>query len=276
MRKAAVFALLILLFSCNSDPSSDYDTSIPIPKTETIPPPAPVSFKVTNVFPHDPTSFTQGLEFHDGKLYEGTGELRQSKLRIVDITTGKADKSHTIEDPTIFGEGITILNKRIFQLTWQNKKIFEYNLHDITKPVRTYTWNHEGWGATNNGYELIISDGTSNIYFVTPDTMNKKMNINKIISVRDHRGAVNMLNELELINGSLFANRWMTDEILKIDTSNGHVVGVLNLKGLMPQYAPEVFLDDGAVLNGIAYDSASKKVYITGKDWPKLFEMEIQ
>ncbi|MCO6498309.1 MAG: glutaminyl-peptide cyclotransferase [Chitinophagaceae bacterium] len=275
MRAAAISILLIFLFSCNGDPSNDYDPSLPIPKTETIPAPTPIPFKVTGIYPHDPTSFTQGLEFFDGILYEGTGELKKSKLRVVDIKSGKPLKSHTIEDPTIFGEGITILNNRIFQLTWQNKKIFEYTLNDITKPIRTYNWNHEGWGATNNGKELIISDGTSNIYFVTPDENGSKMNINKIISVRDNKGPVDRLNELELIDGALYANRWLTDDILRIDTANGHVTGIMNLRGLMKQYAPEAFLGESAVLNGIAYDSAGKKVYITGKDWPKLFEMEL-
>lgn len=265
----------LLLFSCNNNASSDYDKTLPMPKTYNIPPPVAIIFTVDAVHPHDPSAFTQGLEFFKGKIYEGTGELEKTRLRIVDIKSGIAVKEHKIQDKSIFGEGITILNNKLYQLTWQNNKIFVYNLNDITQPINTLNWSREGWGATNDGKNIIISDGTSQLYFTEPDENKKEMKINKILTVISNRGEVDSLNELELIDGYVYANRWLTDEIVKIDTANGHVVGVINLKGLLQQYAPGVSVNDGAVLNGIAYDSATKKMYITGKDWPKLFEMRL-
>lgn len=273
-RNLILIATAVLLYSCTGCGSEpDHDSSLPMPVT--VPPPHAIIFKVTNVYPHDPTSFTQGLEYHDGKIYEGTGEKTASKLRIVNIKTGVPEKSHTIEDPDIFGEGITILNNKIYQLTWQNNKIFEYNINDITKPVKTYDWPHEGWGLTNNGHELIISDGTPTLYFVTPDDTGNRMKINKTLSVRNNFGLVDSINELELIDGSVYANRWLTNDVLVIDTITGYVTGVMNFTGIMKQYDPGAVLPDGAVLNGIAYDSASKRLFITGKDWPKLFEIEL-
>lgn len=265
----------LLIISCNNDSSKDYDDSLPKPAYMSIPPPAPILFKVENTYPHDPKSFTQGLEFYKGKLYEGTGEFQESKLRIVNIKTGVAEQSHTIADPLIFGEGITILNGKIYQLTWMNNKIFEYNLNDISKPVRTFHWNSEGWGATNNGREIIISDGSSKLFFTVPDEKSGQMKINKVLSVMSNTGAMDSLNELELINGYVYANRWMTDEILKIDTSNGHVTGIMNLKGLLKQYVPDENVGEEAVLNGIAYDSTTHKMYVTGKHWPRLFEIKL-
>lgn len=274
--RCILFFCALALLSCNSGSNESYDSSLPSTQGFHIPPPAPLMFKVENIYPHDPSSFTQGLEFHKGKLYEGTGELTHSKLRIIDPKTGKLLKEHHISDDKIFGEGITILGGKVYQLTWQNHKIFEYDLNDISKVTRTYAWNREGWGATNNGREIIISDGTSKLYFVVPDPNSGTMKINKILTVIDNRGEVDSLNELELIDGSVFANIWMEDNIVKIDTSNGHVTGILHLKGLMQQYAPQAILGEGAVLNGIAYDSTKKKLFITGKNWPRLFEISLQ
>lgn len=272
LRGLSFIAIAISLFSCGGS-TPDHDSSLPMPVT--VPAPRAVIFKVTNVYPHDPSSFTQGLEYHDGKLYEGTGELKMSKLRVVNIKTGVPEKSHTIEDPDIFGEGITILNNKIYQLTWQNSKIFEYDINNINQPVQTYDWPHEGWGLTNNGHELIISDGTSTLYFVTPDPSANRMKINKTISVRNNFGLVDNINELELIDGAVYANKWLTNDILVIDTTSGYVTGVMNMAGIMQQYAPGTALPEGAVLNGIAYDSTSKRLFITGKDWPRLFEIEL-
>jgi len=275
INKLLFIAILFLLISCNNNSTPDYDSSLPVPKTNNIEAPASIMFSVDGVYPHDPQAFTQGLEFHDGKLYEGTGEYKQSRLRIVDIKTGKVDKEYKIPDSSIFGEGITIFKNKIYQLTWQNNKIFVYNLNDITHPISTFNWSRQGWGATNDGNQIIVSDGSSKLFFVQPDENRKEMKINKILTVVDNRGEVDSLNELELIGGSVYANRWLTDDIVKIDTSNGHVVGIMNLSGLLPQYDPGVKVDDGAVLNGIAYDSTTRKLYITGKDWPKLFEMKL-
>ncbi|MEO5648538.1 MAG: glutaminyl-peptide cyclotransferase [Ginsengibacter sp.] len=269
--------ILLLFFSCNNNASSDYDKTIPMPKAYDIAAPASIIFTIDSVYPHDPSAFTQGLEFFKGKLYEGTGELGKTRLRIVDIKTGVAEKEHKISDDSIFGEGITIFKNKLYQLTWQNNKIFVYNLNDITKPASTLNWGREGWGATNDGKNIIISDGTSKLYFTEPDENKKEMKINKILTVISNRGEVDSLNELELIDGYVYANRWLTNQIVKIDTANGHVVGVMDLTGLLKQYDPGAKIDGdgGAVLNGIAYDSTTKKIYITGKDWPKLFEIRL-
>lgn len=271
------FGIITLFFfiSCNSSSSPDIDNSLPVPQVNNIPAPSPIMFKVEAVYPHDPSSYTQGLEFYNGKLYEGTGEWGTSKLRIVDIKTGVPEKNYLISDTSIFGEGITILKNKIYQLTWQNHKIFVYNLDNISHPVDTLTWGRQGWGATNNGTDIIISDGSSKLFFVQPDEIKKDMKINKIITVVDNMGEVDSLNELELIDGYVYANRWLTNDIVKIDTSNGHVVGIMNLTGLLQQYDPSAKVNGDAVLNGIAYDSSKKKIYITGKDWPRLFEMKL-
>lgn len=276
IQKILAAAILFLLFSCNNSSSPDYDNSLPVPKVNNIPPPANIMFKVDAVYPHDPKAFTQGLEFYKGKLYEGTGEWGTSSLRVVDIKTGNIEKSHLIPDTTIFGEGITIFKNKLYQLTWTNHEIFVYNLNDLGKPESTLTWNRQGWGATNDGKNIIISDGSSHLYFVQPDENKKEMKINKVVTVADNNGEVDSLNELELINGYVYANRWLTNSIVKIDTANGYVVGQMNLTGLLNQYDPSANVGAEAVLNGIAYDSTTRKLYITGKDWPKLFEMQLQ
>jgi len=269
-------AIFLFLASCNNSSSPDYDNSLPSIKVNNIPPPEQIMFKVDSVFPHDPGAFTQGLEFYKGKLYEGTGQPGQSRLRITDIKTGAVEKNYLIPDSSVFGEGITIFKNKIYQLTWQSKEIFVYNLDDIMHPISTLKWDREGWGATHDNNNIIISDGTSHLYFVQPDEKNKSMKINKILTVADNLGEVDSLNEIELIDGYVFANRWLTSDIVKIDTSNGYVTGKMNLTGLLQQYDPGAQVNENAVLNGIAYDSATKKLYITGKYWPKLFEMHLQ
>ena len=251
------------------------DPSLPVAQPNNIPAPQPIIFTVDSVYPHDAKAFTQGLQFHNGKLYEGTGEPRESTLRIVDIKTGKPEKEYLIPDPTIFGEGITIFKNKIYQLTWQNHKIFVYNLNDIMHPIATYNWSLQGWGITNDGNNLIISDGSSKLYYVLPDEKTKEMKTIKILTVADNTGELDSLNELEYINGYVFANRWYNNHIYKIDTSNGHAVGIMDLTGLLHQYDPNDEVGDEAVLNGIAYDSSTKKLYITGKDWPKMFEIKL-
>lgn len=273
--RLSLLALLLGIFSCNSSSSPDYDASLPMPAVNNISAAAPIMFKIEGVYPHDPNAFTQGLEFYNGKLYEGTGEWGKSNLRVVDIKTGKIEKNYLIPDSSVFGEGITILKDKIYQLTWQNHKIFVYKLNDISHPVDTIKWNRDGWGATNDGTHIIISDGTSKLYFVQPDEHKKEMKIDRILTIADNRGEVDSLNELELINGYVYANRWLTNDIIKIDTATGYVVGKMNLEGLLKQYDPDAKISEGAVLNGIAYDSATKKIFITGKDWPRIFEIKL-
>jgi glutamine cyclotransferase len=272
MLKRIITILTLSVFvACNTEDKSNYDTNT---TANTIPPPEPLAFTIDAVYPHDAEAFTQGLQFYNGKLYEGTGQPQASTLRIVEPKTGKVEKKYLIPDSTIFGEGITIFKNKIYQLTWQSHKIFVYNLNDITHPIQTLSWTSEGWGITNDGKSLIISDGiTSNLYYVLPDSTTNSMKQLKILTVADNTGPLKDINELEYIDGYIYANRWHTDEIEKIDTSNGHVIGRMNLAGLLHQYDPNAKFDEEAVLNGIAYDSTTKKLYITGKDWPKMFEM---
>lgn len=272
LKNLFTIALLILVASCTSDSSEETDDSI-VPAS--LPAPQPITFTVDAVYPHDKQAFIQGLQFYNGKLYEGTGEPNQSSLRIVDIKSGVPEKTYIIPDPAIFGEGVTIFKNKIYQLTWQNNKVFVYNLNNIYKPVETLNWKYEGWGITNDGKNLIISDGTDKLYYVLPDGATKEMKIQKIVSVADNRGTVDSLNELEYINGYIYANRWYNNQIIKIDTANGHVTGIINMTGLLQQYAPDYRGTEADVLNGIAYDSATKKIYVTGKNWPKLFEIRL-
>jgi glutamine cyclotransferase len=264
--------ILAAFMACNTgDKPSDSGETGPV-----LPAPQPITFTIDGVYPHDSTAFTQGLEFHNGKLYEGTGQLGESTLRITDPKTGKVEKKYLIPDPDIFGEGITLFKNKIYQLTWQNNKIYVYNQNDITKPIKTLSWKSEGWGITHDNNYLIISDGiTSNIYFALPDEEKNEMRIIKSISVADNTGALDNINELEYIDGFIYANRWQTDDILKIDTASGHVVGKMNLTGLLAQYDAREMNSNTDVLNGIAYDSATKKLYITGKRWPRMFEVRI-
>lgn len=272
-----IWTVLLLLFSISCNNTSDdevFDNSI-AGAGNSLAAPQPITFNVDAVYPHDTTAFTQGLQYYHGKLYESTGLPKKSSLRIVDIKTGVPEKKYLIPDPDIFGEGITIFKNRIYQLTWESHKIFVYNENDISHPVNTLKWKYEGWGITNDGQNLIVSDGSDKLYYIQPDEPNHDTRILKIISVADNRGAVDSLNELEYINGYVFANRWYSNEIVKIDTANGHVVGKMDLTGLLNQYAPNEKISDGEVLNGIAYDSTTKKLFITGKLWPKMFEIRL-
>ena len=276
MTNKFVFLILsLVLFSCGGSSDTDYDKSLPMVKPNNIAAPAPLIFTVKSVYPHDPTAFTQGLEFYKGKLFEGTGELGKSRLRIVDLKSGVAEIDYLMTDNSIFGEGITIFNEKLYQLTWKNNKVFVYNLSDLKTPISTLNWNKEGWGATNDGENIIISDGTSKLYFVQPDESAKEMKVLKVVTVMNNLGEVGNLNELEYIEGYVYANIWFSNDIIKIDPATGHVVGTMNLAGLLKQYVPTADFNPENVLNGIAYDSASKKVFITGKHWPKLFELEI-
>jgi glutamine cyclotransferase len=274
LKKLLLITFLLWAISCSPD-NDDEDVSIDDVPVSTLPAPQPITFTIDAVYPHDKQAFTQGLQFYKGKLYEGTGEPNQSTLRIVDIKSGIPEKKYLIKDAAIFGEGITIFNNKIYQLTWQNNKVFVYNLKDISKAIDTLNWQYQGWGITNDGSSLVISDGSDKLYYVLPDEENNNMKLLKILSVTDNLGMVDSLNELEYINGFIYANIWYTNDIVKIDTANGHVVGKMNMTGLLRQYAPNELINEGDVLNGIAYDSVTQKLYITGKNWPKLFEIKL-
>ncbi len=272
MKKYLAFGLLVLLYSCNGGETVKDDPKAIDP--DLVPKPAPqIAYNIVNVYPHDSAAYTQGLQLFNGKMYEGTGDWANSSLRITDYKTGKVEKKHAMGSKDIFGEGITVFNGRIYQLTWRSNIVYVYELSNIDKPVKTFTWPYEGWGITNNGTDLIISDGSANIYFVNADDFKVK----KRITVTEDGVPQESLNELEFINGAIYANVYQQDHILKIDTADGKVTGKLNLQGIIEKYAPGFVPEPGdEVLNGIAYDSAGKKLLITGKHWPKMFEIVLQ
>jgi glutaminyl-peptide cyclotransferase len=273
IKKLLPIALLLVLCACNND-NDDDGTEDPV-LTLGVLPPQNLAFNVLNVFPHDTSAFTEGLQVVDGKMYEGTGETGQSVLKVYDIKTGSVSKSHKIAD-SLFGEGIQVFKGKLYQLTYQNHLVLVYDLKDITTPIQTFTWPTEGWGMTNDGTNLIVSDGSPFIYYVNP----VDFSIIKKVQILSNTGPLGNINELEYIDGFIYANVFMTDTIVKINPANGHVVGVMDCRGLLQQYATKEiaagFDANNNVLNGIAWDSTAKKMYITGKNWPKLFEVALQ
>ena len=223
------------------------------------------ALKVIHVYPHDPQSFTQGLEYHDGVLYEGTGLEGRSRLLAERLSTGNAFRQVPI-DSSLFGEGITVLGGQIYQLTWLGGKGFVYDATTF-KRVREFSYPGQGWGLTNDGQHLYMSDGTADIRVW--DTSCQEI---RRITVHDGDQPVNMLNELEWIRGELWANVWQTSRIARISPADGHLLGWINATGLLK---PGDVTNPDAVLNGIAYDSRHNRIFITGKLWPKIFEVRV-
>jgi len=267
MRKYSAIVALIVLAACNGGDTGVVEDNTIKPK----PIPA-INYNIVAEYPHDTSAYTQGLEFHNGKLYEGTGDFETSSLRITDYKTGKVEQRHMMGTDSIFGEGITIFKNKIYQLTWESHLVYVYDVNNIKKPVKTFNWPYEGWGITNNGTDLIISDGTAKLYFVNPDDFKLK----STIAITENGDPVPYLNELEYIGGFVFANKYQAETIYKIDPSSGFVVGKINLAGLREKYFPgQIIPGRTDVLNGIAYDSATKKFLVTGKRWPKMFELKL-
>lgn len=227
---------------------------------------AEYTYKVVHTYPHDPEAFTQGLFYHGGSLYEGTGLKGRSSLRKVRLQTGEVIQ-RTDLPAEFFGEGIALLNGQIFQLTWQAQTGFVYDANDFHL-LRQFTYTGEGWGLTTDGKDLLMSDGTPEIRILDGATLKEK----RRIRVHDGKKAIDQLNELEWVDGQIFANIWQTDKIARISPKSGVVLGWIDLKGLL---SPMYKLESGAVLNGIAYDAKSKRLFVTGKLWPNLFEIKL-
>ncbi len=236
-----------------------------VPHTHEARPPE-YTYRIIRTFPHDPAAFTQGLAYHDGFLYEGTGLKGRSSLRKVQLETGQVVQKVDLP-PEFFGEGITLYKNEIVQLTWQSQTGFVYDLSDF-RLLRRFSYPGEGWGLTKSANELFMSDGTSEIRILDGDTLTEK----KRIKVRDGSALVDQLNELEYVNGEIFANIWQTDRIARISPRTGKVLGWIDLSGLL---SPVYRLESGAVLNGIAYDPVKKRLFVTGKLWPSIFEIEL-
>ncbi|MCK0109226.1 glutaminyl-peptide cyclotransferase [Flavobacteriaceae bacterium S0825] len=226
------------------------------------------TFNIINEYPHDITSYTQGLEFYNGELYESTGQLGKSKLRKVNYKTGEVLENIDLAKE-YFGEGLTILNNNIYQLTWQSGIGFVYDVNTFEKKSNfKYGKSKEGWGLCNDGKVLYKSDGTENIWILDPETLVEKDHI----QVYRNKGKVENLNELEWINGKIYSNSYQNDGVAIINPKNGAVEGLLNFSSLKKKVKQHPTLD---VLNGIAYNPDTKTIFVTGKHWDKLFEIEI-
>jgi len=228
--------------------------------------PPEYTFKIVRTFPHDSNAFTQGLAYYDGFLYEGTGLKGRSCLRKVRMETGEVVQQVDLA-PEFFGEGITLWKHEVIQLTWKSQTGFIYRLSDF-QLLRRFAYSGEGWGLTTDGREIFMSDGTPEIRVLDPDTLAEK----RRFTVHQGNTRIKELNELEFVDGELFANVWQTDRIARISPENGEVVGWIDLTGLL---SPVYQRGPGAVLNGIAYDSERKRLFVTGKLWPKTFEIQL-
>lgn len=228
--------------------------------------PAPVcGYEVRASYPHDPAAFIQGLQWVDGDFYEGTGLVGQSTLRRVDPATGVVEQQVAL-DPQVFGEGVAVVGDRIYQLTWQNHVGYVYDRQTFALE-RTWEYPTEGWGLTYDGARLIMSDGTDHLYFVDPTTLET---IGQV-AVTDGGQPVVRLNELEYIDGAVFANIWQTNHVVRIDPATGRVLARIDFTRLLP----EAQRPGADVLNGIAYDGAAGRLFVTGKLWPSLFEVAV-
>jgi len=267
-RKVAFIAWILCCSACHNDSSQSNSSGTEINNT-----PVAINYSVVNAYPHDTNSFTEGLLVHDGQLYESTGHTAEfansrSLFGRLDLKTGKIDIKAELDSSKYFGEGIAFLDGKVYQLTLTNKIGFIYDSKTFKKTGQFDLPTKQGWGMTTNGKDLIISDGSSNITYVDPRTFG----VDKVLAVTDNNGPSGDINELELINGYLYANKWLTNYILKIDTSSGKVVGRIDLSTLKQEV--DVKYPDAIETNGIAYDSLTKKVYVTGKFWPTVYEIK--
>ena len=266
--QSLMFISLVVFYSCNGN-NGQHDNNVPTIPSDS-PSPSILSYSIITSYPHDTSSFTQGLAFYNGELYEGTGDpdyTGKSKLMKVDLLTGKK-LNQTGLTKEYFGEGITILKDTIYQLTWKNKVVFVYTLKDFKK-VKEFKIDTEGWGITHDGKNLIVSTGSGDLYFYDPATFRL---LTKSTVMEGGNQTFN-LNELEYIDGFVYANQWQYPYILKIDPIAGKVVAKYDMTEM---YKRIQAIDPAAdVPNGIAYNSATKKIYVTGKLWPELFEIQL-
>jgi glutamine cyclotransferase len=221
-------------------------------------------YRVVHVYPHDPDAYTQGLIFTDGHLYESTGKYGESSLRKVELQTGRVVQSRALARD-LFAEGITAWENRIVQLTWKNQLGIVYDKESL-REVQRFRYSGEGWGLTHDGTHLIVSDGSATLRFLDPQTFR----LARRLLVKSRGRRVGNLNELEYVRGEILANVWYQDYIARISPRTGEVVGWIDLSRLLPERR-----DTEAVLNGIAHDAEGNRLFVTGKNWPKLFEIEL-
>ncbi len=270
MKYSIITVILIsLLTACNNNTGADKN-ELP---TNIVP--AVLNYTITNVYPHNTGSYTEGLEWHDNAIYESTGDpdyKGKSKLAKIDLLTGKDIQKITLAKE-YFGEGMTVLNGKIYQLTYKEYKCFVYDFATFKK-LKEFNYTGQGWGMTNDGKYLIMDDGSNNLYYRDP----VNFQVVKVVGVADNNGPLASINELEYVDGFIYANVYTTNTIVKIDPATGKVVAKADFSYVLNKYAPGAISDEdqanAAVLNGIAYDSAGKRFFITGKYWPKLFEVK--
>lgn len=255
-------SLRILIFHEEADPESH---TVRLKLTSGIEP-EKYTYRVVKTYPHDRQAYTQGFEYHDGFLYEGTGNYGESSLRKVDLETGEILKFRNL-DANLFGEGITRVNNKIYQITYRAQVGFVYDENSFELQRKIYYQIKEGWGLTNNNEHILMSDGSNIIYYM--DTT--YFSVVRKIEVYDNEGEVDMLNELELIDGILYANRYTTEEIVMIDPETGRLLGRIDLSGILEPKDRHPSID---YFNGIAYDKQNNRIFVTGKYWPKVYEVE--
>ncbi len=270
MKKIIVAFISLSLFACNNNDKKNSNTTV---EDANNPAPSTLSFRMVKEYPHDTSNFTEGLIWYNNALYESTGEEGQSRLVKTDLATGKQEEK--VDLPvTDFGEGIAIIGDKIYQLTYQNHKAYVYDLATFKKQ-QEFNFPYEGWGMTTDGKQLIISTGSSNLYFINPDNFQLK----NTLGISDNYGPVSSINELEYVNGYVYANVWHEQKIIKINLQTGKVEGVINVGNILTQAGKPIDESNPEnrekVLNGIAYDSAKNSFYITGKNWPSLFEIKL-
>jgi glutamine cyclotransferase len=261
MKKALLLPLLACLFACNGGTENP-----PVDGPKNPEGPKQISYSIINTFPHDTSFYTQGLVMYKGEMYEGTGLEGKSRLMKMDVKTGKPLQKIDL-DPKLFGEGVVILRDTVYQLTWQNKLVLVYTLKDFRK-IKEFRNEYDGWGLTTDGKELIATDGSSNLYFYNP----ADFRLLRKQSVTEGGTLSYNLNELEYIDGYVYANQYEAPYIFKIDPASGNIVAKADLTEMWNRIKA---IDPAAnVPNGIAYDSATKKIYVTGKLWPELYEIQ--
>ena len=224
------------------------------------------SYRVVHAYPHDQQAFTQGLVYTDGHLYESTGLTGHSSLRMEDLETGRILQFHEVPS-RYFAEGLTDWGSTLIQLTWESHIAFIYDRFSF-RVLKTFHYDGEGWGLTHDSKNLILSDGTATLRFFDPATFNEV----RRLTVKDHGAPVTQLNELEFIHGQIYANIWHSDRIARISPATGKVLGWIDLSGLLPANQRS---SEEAVLNGIAYDAVHDRLFVTGKLWPKIFEIKV-
>ena len=269
-----VISVTIILLACgnNIQDASSNENAIKAPQN--------LSYELIKVYPHDTLSYTQGLEWKGDTLIEGTGDYSKSYLHLLDtkmkVIKGpiKLNGPKVAYEDAIFGEGITEFDHKIYQLTWKTKKVFVYDAKTFQK-INEFNWPYEGWGLTHNDSSLIVSTGGSNLYFVDPATFS----IQRTLGVYNNYGYVSDINELEYVNGKIYANLYLHDNIIQIDPQTGLVTGNLDLSDILAKasakYDPKT-VNGGYVLNGIAYKKESQSFFITGKCWPLMMEIKLK